>query len=119
MQRSFVTIFSLLNEINDSVVEPVRRLRNMSPGVPDVAARWHLEVVQACLDTVARQLQAVLMSRNPAELLQHQLEIARDWENRLLLLIKTERQRTQSGGCHAEDEISRDYREEEHYPVAL
>ena len=79
MQHLFVEIYKQLNEVNENIVEPARRLTEIANAGQARLAKQHLGLVEKCLTMTVQQLCSLAESADAQELLSRQAEIAAQW----------------------------------------
>ena len=79
MQKIFVEIYKQLNEVNENIVEPARRLTEIANQGQVRLAQQHLGLVEKCLNITVRQLCSLAESTDVQELVSRQAELAAQW----------------------------------------
>jgi hypothetical protein len=79
MQKIFVEIYKQLNEVNENIVEPARRLTEIANQGQVRLVQQHLGLVEKCLNMTARQLRSLAESTDVQELVSRQAELAAQW----------------------------------------
>ena len=88
MQHLFVEIYRQLNEVNENVVQPARRLTEIANAGQVRLAKQHLGLVEKCLTMTVQQLGSLAESADAQELLSTQAEIAAQWNAEIGALAK-------------------------------
>jgi hypothetical protein len=86
VEKLFVQVYTQLNELNENVVQPAYRLKEIVHMSEGRLIEQHLDLVEACLETVIRQLKALGESNDINELVDRQATLAAKWRDEVLAL---------------------------------
>lgn len=86
MEKLFVQIYTQLNELNENVLQPAYRLKEIAHTTEGKLIEQHLALVEACLEAVIRQLKALGEANDISELVDRQATLAAKWRDELLAL---------------------------------
>lgn len=84
MEKLFVEIYTQLNELNENVIQPAYRLREIAHPSEGKPLEQHLALVEACLQAIIRQLRALGETNDINELVDRQVTLASTWRDELL-----------------------------------
>jgi hypothetical protein len=84
VEKLFVQIYTQLNELNENVLQPAYRLKEIASTSEARVIEQHLALVEACLKAVIRQLKALGEANDIDELVDRQAALAAKWRDELL-----------------------------------
>nr|MBS0019060.1 phasin family protein [Gammaproteobacteria bacterium] len=86
MEKLFVEVYTQINELNENVIQPAYRLKEIAHMSEGKLIEQHLALVEACLEVVIRQLKALGESNDIGELVDRQATLAASWRDEVLAL---------------------------------
>lgn len=86
MEKLFIQIYTQLNELNENVIQPAHRLREIAHTSEGRLIEEHLALVEASLEAVIRQLKALGEANDISELVDRQAALAANWRDEVLAL---------------------------------
>ena len=92
MEKLFVQIYTQLNELNENVLQPAYRLKEIAHTTEGRLIEQHLALVETCLEAVIRQLKALGEANEIRELVDRQATLAAKWRDEVLALGRSMQQ---------------------------
>jgi hypothetical protein len=92
VDKLFVQIYTQLNELNENVIQPAYRLKEITHTTEGKLIEQHLALIEACLEAVIRQLKALGEANDVNELVDRQAILAAKWRDEVLALGRSMQQ---------------------------
>jgi len=86
VEKLFVEIYAQLNDLNENVLQPANRLKEIARTPERRSIEQQLALVKACLETIIRQLRALSEGDDASELADRQAMLATKWHDEVLAL---------------------------------
>ncbi|MGF1614767.1 MAG: phasin family protein [Gammaproteobacteria bacterium] len=99
MEKLFVQIYTQLNELNENVIQPAYRLKEIAQSTEGKLIEQHLALIEACLGAIIRQLKALSEADDTWELLDRQATLAASWRDELVALAQTAQRTPEQTAC--------------------
>lgn len=99
VEKLFVQIYTQLNELNENVIQPAYRLKELAQSTEGKLIEQHLTLIEACLGAIIRQLKALSEADDTCELLDRQATLAANWQDELVALAQTVERTSEHTAC--------------------
>lgn len=88
MENTFERVYEQVAEANQGFIQHAIRLEQLVTRTQSALVEQHIAFVESCLDTGAKQLQALAEARDPRDLLSRQAELATQLGERVVALVQ-------------------------------